>query len=184
MTALQALALSVYEIELVSKKGPTVIGAVKDAVSALNFMDEAIRKFPTGHIRIRRATAIIAERLSPVEGCDLGRRPGAAGAAGPDRARHRARARRSCPCYFPAMTIVPVQCWIARTALGWTMSDLARAAGMSRTAVRSFERGDASRAATIEAIQRALEEAGVIFIDANEGGPGARLRSQGAERKP
>jgi len=80
------------------------------------------------------------------------------------------------------MTIVPVQCWIARTALGWTLSDLARAVGMSRTAVRNFERGKASRATTIEAIQRALEEAGVIFIEVNEGGPGARLRS--TERNP
>jgi hypothetical protein len=63
MTTHQALVLSEYEIELVSKKGRTVIGAAKDAVSALNFMDEAILKFPTGDIRIRRETAIIAERM-------------------------------------------------------------------------------------------------------------------------
>jgi len=42
--------------------------------------------------------------------------------------------------------------------------------------VRNFERGDASRAITVEAIQRALEEAGIIFIEAKDGGPGARLR--------
>jgi hypothetical protein len=57
--------MSEYEIELVSKKGPSVIGEAKDAVSALDFMEEAIRNFPTGHIRIRRETAIIAERLPP-----------------------------------------------------------------------------------------------------------------------
>jgi hypothetical protein len=28
---------------------------------------------------------------------------------------------------------------------------------------------------TVEAIQRTLEKAGIIFIDANDGGPGARL---------
>ena len=61
--------LSEHEIVLVSKKGRAVIGVAKDAVSALHFMDEAIRKFPTGHIRIRRQTAIIAERIPP-------RRPG------------------------------------------------------------------------------------------------------------
>jgi transcriptional regulator with XRE-family HTH domain len=72
--------------------------------------------------------------------------------------------------------IVPVQCWIARTALGWTVSDLARAAGTSRTVVNNFERGDASRTITVEAIQQALEEAGVSFIEAKDGGPGARLR--------
>jgi transcriptional regulator with XRE-family HTH domain len=75
--------------------------------------------------------------------------------------------------------IVPVQCFLARTALRWTVSDLARAAELSRTAVKRFERGDSSRAATVEAIQRTLETAGVIFIDANDGGPGARLRGSG-----
>jgi transcriptional regulator with XRE-family HTH domain len=72
--------------------------------------------------------------------------------------------------------ILPVQCFLAREALGWTKSDLARAAGTSRSAVRKFERGGSQRATTVEAIQRALENAGVIFIDANDGGPGARLR--------
>jgi hypothetical protein len=56
------------------------------------------------------------------------------------------------------------------------MSDLARAAGVSRSAVRQFERGGGSRATTVEAIQRTFKKAGVIFIDANDGGPGARLR--------
>jgi predicted transcriptional regulator len=73
--------------------------------------------------------------------------------------------------------ILPVQCFLARTALGWTKSDLARVAGVSQSAVRKFERGGAQRTTTVEAIQRTLEDAGVIFIDANDGGPGARLRT-------
>jgi hypothetical protein len=32
------------------------------------------------------------------------------------------------------------------------------------------------KAITVEAIQDALERAGVFFIDAHDGGPGARLR--------
>jgi hypothetical protein len=32
------------------------------------------------------------------------------------------------------------------------------------------------KASTIEVIQRTFEKAGIIFIDANDGGPGARLR--------
>jgi transcriptional regulator with XRE-family HTH domain len=72
--------------------------------------------------------------------------------------------------------IVPVQCWIARKALGWSVRRLALAAGVSDSAVKRFERGDSRRATTVEAIQHALENAGVIFVDANDGGPGARLR--------
>jgi hypothetical protein len=33
-----------------------------------------------------------------------------------------------------------------------------------------------SRRAYLEAIQRALEDAGVTFVDANGGGPGVRLK--------
>jgi DNA-binding XRE family transcriptional regulator len=72
--------------------------------------------------------------------------------------------------------IVPVQCWLAREALGWTAPDLARAADVSPPTVRRFERGGEVRANLIESIQRALKKAGVIFIDANDGGPGVRLR--------
>jgi transcriptional regulator with XRE-family HTH domain len=72
--------------------------------------------------------------------------------------------------------MVPVQCWIARTALGWTVTDLARAAEVSRDTVRKFERGGLLRTTNVEAIRRALEKAGVIWIDAKDGGPSARLR--------
>jgi hypothetical protein len=40
---------------------------------------------------------------------------------------------------------------------------------------RGCWRGDSVRPSTVEAIQRALEKAGVVFIDANDGGPGVRL---------
>jgi transcriptional regulator with XRE-family HTH domain len=77
---------------------------------------------------------------------------------------------------LPTMAaIVPVQCFIARRALGWSVRHLARAAEVSRERVMRFERGYAQRATTVEAIQGALERAGVIWIDAKDGGPGARL---------
>jgi hypothetical protein len=41
--------------------------------------------------------------------------------------------------------------------------------------IERFEREGSARPSSVEAIQRALERAGVIFIDANDGGPGARL---------
>src|SRR5580704_504435 len=74
-----------------------------------------------------------------------------------------------------AVTILGVQCFLARTALGWSLSQLGRAAGVSYHTVQYFERGGSTRRSTVEAIQRTLEKAGVIFIDANDGGPGARL---------
>jgi transcriptional regulator with XRE-family HTH domain len=77
------------------------------------------------------------------------------------------------------ITIVPVQSWMARTALGWSERDLARAAEVSPSTVRRFERGKTLKVITVEVIQRALEKAGVIFIDASGGGPGVRLGSSG-----
>jgi transcriptional regulator with XRE-family HTH domain len=76
-------------------------------------------------------------------------------------------------------SIVPVQCWMARTALGWGVRDLARAAEVSPDTVTRFERGDALKEITVEVIRRTLERAGVIFIDADDGGPGARLKASG-----
>jgi hypothetical protein len=41
-----------------------------------------------------------------------------------------------------------------------------------------FERGEALKPITVDMIQGALERAGVIFIGANQGGPGVELRSR------
>ena len=76
----------------------------------------------------------------------------------------------------PWLSMLGVQCFLARTALGWSMKRPDRAAEVSPLSVAHFEREGTARANTIEAIQRALEDAGVIFVDANDGGPGARLR--------
>jgi len=43
------------------------------------------------------------------------------------------------------------------------MTGLARAAGVSKKTVWPFERGGALKASSVEAIQRALEKAGIIF---------------------
>jgi hypothetical protein len=53
--------------------------------------------------------------------------------------------------------------------------DLARAAELSLRSVAHFERGNSVKASTLEAIQRTLEKAVVIFIGAHDGGPDARL---------
>ena len=67
---------------------------------------------------------------------------------------------------------------MARAALGLGVRELAAAAKVSVDTVARFERGEELKERTIEALQRALEAAGVRFIDENGGGPGVRLRKR------
>jgi ribosome-binding protein aMBF1 (putative translation factor) len=73
----------------------------------------------------------------------------------------------------------------ARAVLGWSAEDLARASAVSLRTIRRAELSDAHTsltAANEQAIRRALEAAGVEFIDENGGGPGVRLRTPQAKR--
>jgi transcriptional regulator with XRE-family HTH domain len=76
------------------------------------------------------------------------------------------------------MIFMPVQCRMARAALGLGVRELAAAAKVSVDTVARFERGNELKERTIEALQRTLEAAGVEFIDENGGGPGVRLRNR------
>jgi transcriptional regulator with XRE-family HTH domain len=82
------------------------------------------------------------------------------------------------------MIFLPVQCRMARAALGLGVRELAASAKVSIDTVARFERGDELKERTIEALQRALEGAGVEFIDENGGGPGVRLRKQPKRKIP
>ena len=77
--------------------------------------------------------------------------------------------------------IEPIQCRMARAALGWSAAELASRAGIGAATVNRFEAGQAKPiGVTLSAMQRALEEGGVLFLAAGEiaeGGPGVRLRS-------
>jgi transcriptional regulator with XRE-family HTH domain len=68
---------------------------------------------------------------------------------------------------------LPVQCRMARAALGLGVRELAAAAKVSIDTVARFERGDELKARTVEALQRALEAAGVEFTNGDR--PGVRL---------
>lgn len=69
----------------------------------------------------------------------------------------------------------------ARALLGWNGAELAQAAGLSLQTIRRMESElgpGRSAAANVEAVRRALEVKGVVFLGADEtGGPGVRLRS-------
>src|SRR6476646_9547177 len=71
------------------------------------------------------------------------------------------------------MIFLPVQCRMARAALGLGVRGLAAAAKVSIDTVARFERGDELKERTIDALQRALEAAGVEFTNGDQ--PGVRL---------
>ncbi len=67
---------------------------------------------------------------------------------------------------------------MARAALGWGVRDLAAKAGISANTVSRYENGADALGETLMKIQRVFENAGVIFIDEDEEGPGVRLRKR------
>jgi len=77
----------------------------------------------------------------------------------------------------------PVQLKMARAALGWGVRELAKKAGVTANTVSRIENGSDAKQSTIEALQAALEAAGVEFIAENGGGPGVRLKGKGAHRR-
>jgi transcriptional regulator with XRE-family HTH domain len=70
----------------------------------------------------------------------------------------------------------PVQCKMARAALGLRVRDIASLAVVSPDTIARLERGEVLQPRTLAAIQAAFEKAGVVFIDDNGGGVGVRLR--------
>jgi predicted transcriptional regulator len=72
--------------------------------------------------------------------------------------------------------MLPVQCKMARAALGLGVRELAKLADVSPDTVARFERGDELRDRTVSAMQTALEKAGVVFLPEDAQGPGVRLR--------
>jgi len=72
----------------------------------------------------------------------------------------------------------------ARGLLGWSQSKLAARAGLSLPTVKRVE-GDLGPRVSDKAkskLRRALESAGVEFIDENGGGAGVRLRKRQAKK--
>lgn len=70
----------------------------------------------------------------------------------------------------------------ARALLGWSQPALAKAAGLSLPTIVRMESQlgpGRSSAANVDAVRRALESAGVQFLDADDAnlaGPGVRLK--------
>ncbi|MGO8738784.1 helix-turn-helix domain-containing protein [Rhodoblastus sp.] len=75
------------------------------------------------------------------------------------------------------MAISDAQSRAARALIGWSRETLAKAANVSLRTIVDFERGAREpHAATLAALRRALEAAGVEFIPENGSGAGVRLK--------
>lgn len=75
----------------------------------------------------------------------------------------------------------PVQLKMARAAVGWGVRELAERSGVTANTVTRIENGADAKQSTITALQSALEQAGVIFLEAGatvDGGPGVRLATK------
>jgi len=68
-----------------------------------------------------------------------------------------------------------------RALIRWSAGDLAREAKLGLATIRRAEVAEDATSLTVAnelAVRRALEAAGVEFIDENGGGPGVRLRQR------
>lgn len=77
--------------------------------------------------------------------------------------------------------LTPNQLRAARALVGWTRAELAKRSGVAAPTITGFElQGADSKVSTLHKLKRALETAGVVFLDdgakSDEGGPGVRLR--------
>ncbi len=77
--------------------------------------------------------------------------------------------------------ITAAQLRAARGLLGWNQSKLAEASGLALSTIKRMEASQGhlrGTAANVWKVQQALQDAGVVFIDENDEGPGVRLRKQ------
>jgi transcriptional regulator with XRE-family HTH domain len=87
-----------------------------------------------------------------------------------------------CPFFLPGcpdQMIILEQIRAARGLLGWSQRELAIAADVPVTAIKTVEGGRDIRVSVMAAIEKALTEAGVLFLDSGDtrdGGPGLRFR--------
>src|SRR5262249_21721080 len=86
-----------------------------------------------------------------------------------------------------AKPLTSAQIRAARSLLRWSAEDLARRSLLSVATIRRAELTEdetSMTAANDLAVRRALEAAGVEFIDENGGGPGGRLRQRRRPQPP
>ena len=80
--------------------------------------------------------------------------------------------------------LTPAQLRAARSLVGWTRDDLAGRSGVFANTIKNFESGTSDpKLSTLHKWRRALEAAGVMFIDPDDqNGTGVRLRGAKGKR--
>jgi hypothetical protein len=84
-------------------------------------------------------------------------------------------------------SLTSAQIRAGRALVRWSAEDLARASVVGVTTIRRAELAEFETSMTAPndlAVRRALEAAGVEFIDENGGGPGVRLRKRVRQKPP
>jgi transcriptional regulator with XRE-family HTH domain len=81
--------------------------------------------------------------------------------------------------YWYMVQMKAVQLRMARAAVGWGVRELADRAGVTANTVTRIENGADAKQSTMDALQRALEAAGLEFINGEQ--PGVRLRKGTSE---
>jgi hypothetical protein len=82
-------------------------------------------------------------------------------------------------------SLISAQIRAARALIRWSAEDLARESSVGVTTIRRAELTDVETSMTAAndlAVRRALEVAGVEFLDENGGGPGVRLQKRSPEK--
>jgi transcriptional regulator with XRE-family HTH domain len=84
--------------------------------------------------------------------------------------------------FFPLITSAQLRA--ARSLLGWSQTELAEKAQLSLPTVKRVEAGAGPRVSenARARLRKALEAAGVVFIDENGGGPGVRLKHRSSPK--
>jgi len=81
--------------------------------------------------------------------------------------------------------LIPQQIRAARALLHWSAEDLARESAVGLATIRRAENSQNETSMNVPndlAVRRALEAAGVEFIDEDGGGPGVRLRKHSRKK--
>jgi transcriptional regulator with XRE-family HTH domain len=84
------------------------------------------------------------------------------------------------PGNVDTVTMKAIQLRMARAAIGWGVRELAKKAGITANTVTRIENGADAKQSTMDALQRALEAAGVEFTNGEQ--PGVRLTKAAAAR--